>query len=184
MNYFKSTTCYYIIPILKKDTGIDLIFEDGSKKITLHDYVNRNFSILKKLDKERENMYFNNPIWKYDCPDIMEEYDKCLKFIDDSIDFLRLPKHILAVGDDTVAIEPVTKTKITVNGYGDSLIRYRVSDRDLYKFYVDDYEEKTRMFFRPSNIALELSKKTKEDFKEEVEAYKTTNKGKRKGLIK
>jgi len=169
MNYFKPEKHYYIIPILKIDSGIKICSSNGEVNHTLHDYMNERFPILKELDRERADICYNDPLWSTKPHVAGAKHKKQLELIEEAIDYLNIPKHILVIGTDDEAIEPVTKLKIkNSTSVVKSLWNYRVSDCELPHYWIHDYEEKIKNFIAPSPSLIELVHKPKDDFVKEV----------------
>lgn len=164
MNYFKPEKYYYIIPITRIDNGIILEGKQCERR-SLYNYVNECFPILRQLDIERANICYGTDVKRLG-PVSATLYDEQVKLIRNSLMYLDLPKHILAVGNNDEAIEPVTGVKLHCES--GLLHTYRVSDCDLEHFYMNDYERKINNFFDPDFTILLNAQKPREEFVEEV----------------
>lgn len=167
MNYFKPEKYYYIIPILKIDLG--LIVKDNK---CLYEYVKENFPILRQLDDEGAEILYGDELPRF----INEKYIDHKKIIKDSLNYLHLPKHILAIGDENEAIEPVTGIKIKERVKDNITLKtYRVSDCELEEYFINNYESKVNNFFNPDVTTIEEAKKSKEDFVSTIEKNRIRN---------
>ena len=167
MNYFKPEKYYYIIPILKIDLGL-IVKDDKS----LYEYVKENFPILRQLDNERADLLYGGGMPQ----GINSEYKRHQQLINDSLDYLNLPKHILAIGNEHEAIEVVTGTKIKERVKDNITLKtYRVSDCELEEYFINNYESKVNNFFNPDITTLEETKKSKEDFVSTIEKNRIRN---------
>jgi len=160
MNYFKPDKYYCIIPILRIDNWL-MVNENNS----LFNYVNDNFPILRELDNERIDVLCNKSCNSSLPISLNREYRELCRLIEYSLEKLALPNHILAVGDEVEAREVVTGRKIySLTGDVHTLKIYRVSDCELEKYYIENYEDKVKRFFSPDELVLKEARKSKEDF--------------------
>lgn len=174
MNYFKIDNYYYIIPILKIENNV-ILNVDG-KSISLYEYVNEQFPILRLMEEDRLQAFYSDNSPSRIPNHLTLRYKRKESLISKSLDYLGLPTHILAFGNGDTIVEPATKTKISCKDiYYNVLDSYRVSDCDLEKYYIKDYEEKINNFFNPSKFIKDEMNSDFCGFSEKVEQKITTN---------
>lgn len=163
MNYFKPENYYYIIPITQIDVGI-ILEGNRCEGRSLYRYLNECFPILRQLDKELADIHNSVNI-----PMTSSVYEEQVKLIENTLKYLNLPKHILAVGNKHEAIEPVTGVKI--KDEISSLTPYRVTDCQLEEYYISGYETKIKNFFAPDILTTIKASKPRNEFVEEVNRH-------------
>ena len=136
MNYFKPVR-YYIVNIMNNGN-----YNLGFGNTNLGDYVRINFPLLADINEKIQEAK--------DCSNIDKAhyYQKLMLF---AKNYLQIPPYLLLMGNnDAIATEPVSSIKVTsINEGIPELVRRRVPDTELEVFYISNYEEKIRNFFRP-----------------------------------
>lgn len=164
MNYFKPEKYYYIIPVAKIDTGVILEGKQGNG-LSLYDYVNEKFPIIRQLDKERAEIYYRTNAKQIGATAPLIEQTKLIRY---ALMYLGIPEHILAIGNDHEAVEPVTGVKLKSK---DGLLNtYRKSDCELETYYIPNYEEKAETFFDPDPATIEYAHKQRDELVRDIKS--------------
>lgn len=137
MNYFIPVK-YHIINIMDKENS-----NLKMGKANLAQYIRRTFPILAEInDKKLLALAKQNA----------DQYRKMSLLLFFAIDYLHLPRHLLAVGEDsTFAVEPVSRIIINdANKKEPVLINKVVNPEDLGKYYIANYEQLVHNFINPN----------------------------------
>ena len=167
MNCFEKDTKYYVINILDSDNN-NLCLDSNEvfrlKKTNLLDYIKETFPILITLEKRKSKLLHN-----LSEANNKEYTEQCL-LIAYAFEKLNIPQHLLLKSEGNIILEPVSKTSICPHSLDDYELEDRiVSDTDLEKYYINDYDKKVRNFFYPSFTTQRMAKLTVPQLKKERE---------------
>lgn len=161
MEEFRKSRHFFVVPIMYVIKDINNHITLG--KTTLSEYVKGTFPVIYELEEETRRLTRELNIG-YDSSDLEREWYEHKILMQNVLDYLELPPHIIAGGSKYEPTEFVTKTKLE----GSGLLVREVYEEKLDDYLFSDYDIKINNFFNPSSFTLEKARLSKEELKQEL----------------